>query len=275
MKYSAEIAQKLEEGVQKIFESGEYKKYLSCASKFHNYSANNVVLILSQKPEASLVAGYQTWKGLNRQVRKGEKAIKIMAPITRKTTVKEKDENGQDVEKETVYTTFRAVNVFDVSQTDGEELPTTDSVVKSLNGSVEDYVKFIERMTKVAGMPVTYEDIEGTANGFCNLGEKKIVIRKGMPEAQTVKTLVHEIAHSILHDKDNGTAKDASQGDREVQAESVAFIVCDYFGIDTSDYSFGYIATWSGSKTTKELLASMSVINKTANQIITAMEGGK
>jgi len=265
MNYSAEVCKKLEEGVAKVFNDQGYKDYLRTANKFHNYSAQNVMLIQMQMPNATLVAGFSKWKSMDRYVKKGEKAIKILAPIPHKV----RDENDQE---KVLYTSFRAVNVFDVSQTDGKELPSSNAFIKPLTGDVVDYDNLVMKLKKATAVPIRFDKID--TNGYYHLKDKEIVINEGMSKAQTIKTMVHEIAHSILHDKEDGTSKDSKKDDREVQAESVAFQVCDYLGIDTSDYSFGYIAGWSQSRSLKELLASMGIITKTAYQIIEAVERG-
>lgn len=255
-----EITKKLEDGVKAVFESDRYKNYLKFMGTFHNYSVNNIVLIMMQKPEASLVAGYKTWQSKGRQVRKGEKAIRILAPCPHKA-IREID--GE--EKEIHWTTYRTVPVFDVSQTDGDALP--EGACKTLDTAVDGYDSLIKRLEAVSPYPVSYEQIGGTANGFCSFSERKIVVKHGMSQSQTLKTLVHEISHAILHSK-NGAAVDADRSTREVQAESVAYCVCQMLGLDTADYSFGYVAGWSGDKNVRELSASMEIIRKTVNEIM-------
>lgn len=255
-----EITKKLEDGVKAVFESDRYKNYLKFMGTFHNYSVNNIVLIMMQKPDASLVAGYKAWQSKGRQVRKGEKAIRILAPCPHKA-VKEVD--GE--EKEIHWTTYRVASVFDVSQTDGDALP--EGACKVLDAAVDGYDDLIKRLEAVSPYPVSYEDVSGTANGFCSFIVKRVVVRKGMSQLQTVKTLIHEISHAILHSK-NGEAVDADRNTREVQAESVAYCVCQMLGLDTSDYSFGYVAGWSEDKDVRELSASMEIIRKTANEIM-------
>lgn len=265
-----EITEQLEQGVKGIFESGRYEEYLRCMSKFYHYSTNNCVLILMQKPEASLVAGYQSWqKNFGRQVRKGETGIKILAPCPHKVTKEVKDADGNTEEQEIKWTSFRAVTVFDVSQTDGKEIP---ELLNRLEGTVDGYKGIIDKLFEVSPVPVVFEKINGSANGFYSFTEKKIAIREGISEQQTVKTLIHEIAHSILHDRENGEEKDADRETKEVQAESVAYTVCNTLGLDTSEYSFGYIAGWSKGKEVKELTESMEVIRKTAQTIIEGLQ---
>ena len=255
------ITEQLEQGVKNIFTSDKYIEYLNFMSKFTSYSFNNIVLILMQKPDASLVAGYKAWqKKFNRQVRKGEHGITILAPCPHKKEVETED--GET--KEIIWNTFRAVTVFDISQTDGEAIPT--GCVEKLTGEVENFTELKAKLEAVAPVPVAYENIEGTANGYYSHKEERIVIQEGMSQQQTVKTLVHEISHAILHSKE-GEEKEANRNTREVQAESVAYTVCSMLGLDTSDYSFGYVAGWSTGKDIKELNASMEVIRKTAQDI--------
>lgn len=258
-----EITKQLEQGVKDVFTSDKYVEYLKFMSRFYNYSVNNIILIMMQKPEASLVAGYKAWQTkFKRQVRKGEKGITILAPCQHKKKIE--DEDGET--KEVVWTSYKAVKVFDVSQTDGEELPT--GCTNELVGDVQNYNELIEKLTSISPVPIACEDVEGSANGYFHTVKKQIVIQKDMSQQQTVKTLIHEIAHSILHDREMGEAKDADNNTREVQAESVAYTVCSMLGLDTSDYSFGYVAGWSTDKEVKELNASMEVIRKTAKTIL-------
>lgn len=279
----ADITDKLEQGVHDLFESEKYKAYLSSMSKFHNYSLNNTILISMQKPEATLVAGYQAWKkNHGRQVRKGEKGIKIIAPAPYKVKTEKDvidpgtqkpvlDTNGNP-RKETVEVErpgFRVATVFDVSQTEGKELPTLG--VDELSGSVEDYQKFLIALEKVSPVPVGFEEISGSAKGYFHTAENRIAIQEGMSEAQTVKTLIHEMAHAELHSGENKEKTDART--KEVQAESVAYTVCQHYGIETSDYSFGYIAGWSSGKETAELKASLETIRSTASDMITQIDG--
>lgn len=262
-----EITEKLEKGVKEVFETDKYKEYLDFMGKFTNYSFNNCLLIMMQMPSASLVAGYKAWRTkFNRQVRKGEKGITILAPCPHK--IEKETEDGEV--KEVIWTSFRAIKVFDVSQTDGEEIP---SICEKLTADVKGYDTLIKRLKKVSPVDVEFQHIDGGANGFYSRSEKRIAIQGGMGEAQTVKTLIHEIAHAILHNVEGEEAK-ADRLTREVQAESVAYTVCSMLGMDTSDYSFGYVAGWSSGKEVKELTASMEVIRKTAKFIAEAVSEG-
>lgn len=283
-----EITDKLEAGLKELFESEKYKSYLSTMSKFHNYSFNNTLLIAMQKPEATLVAGYQAWqKNFERHVNKGEKAIRILAPAPYK--IKEErdkldpvtgemmfDENGMPQKEETEVTipAFRAVSVFDVSQTDGKPIPELE--VNELLSTVEGYEDFVQALMNISPVPIAFEDIPGDSKGYFSTAEKRIVVQENMSESQTLKTMVHEVAHSRLHDKEVNQSMDIPVKDRntkEVEAESVAFTVCQHFGIDTSDYSFGYIAGWSSGRNMKELKSSLDTIRKTASELITGIEG--
>lgn len=256
-----EITEQLEQGVKAVFTSEKYKEYLRFTCKFHNYSVNNIILIMMQKPEATLVAGYKAWQSkFKRQVRKGEKGITIIAPCSHKV-VKEVD--GEEVEK--VWTSFRATTVFDISQTEGGDIP---AYISELAGCVDNYDDLLKKLVKISPVPVYFGDIDTGAKGFYKIDDKTIHIKTGMSEQQTIKTAVHEISHAILHDKDAGTEKDADKNTREVQAESIAYTVCSLLGLDTADYSFGYIAGWSNGRDVKELTASMETIRRTANEII-------
>lgn len=282
-----EITDKLEEGLKELFESEKYKNYLSTMSKFHNYSFNNTLLIALQKPEATLVAGYQAWqKNFNRHVNKGEKGIRILAPAPYKIkeerdklepvtgeVILDKDGMPQTEEVEIKIPAFRAVSVFDVSQTDGEPIPELEA--KELLSTVEGYEDFIKAVTFVAPVPVSFEDIPGDSKGFFSPTEKRIAVQEGMSESQTLKTMVHETAHSMLHDKEVNKDILAPAKDRntkEVEAESIAYTVCQHFGIDTSEYSFGYIAGWSTGRDMKELKSSLDTIRRTASELITGIE---
>lgn len=284
-----EITDKLEEGLKELFDSEQYKTYLSTMSKFHNYSVNNTLLITMQMPDASLVAGYKAWqKNFGRHVNKGEKAIRILAPAPYK--IKEErdkldpvtgepmiDESGmpQKEEVEVTIPAFQVVSVFDVSQTDGKPLP--DLGAEELISTVEGYEDFKQAVMNVSPVPVGFEDIPGEAKGYYSVAEKRIAVQEDMSESQTLKTMIHETAHAMLHDRDVNRADVLDQplkdrNTKEVEAESVAYTVCQHFGIDTSDYSFGYIAGWSSDKDMKELKSSLDTIRKTASELITGIE---
>ncbi len=283
-----EITDKLEEGLKELFESEKYKNYLSTMSKFHNYSFNNTLLIALQRPDASLVAGYQAWqKNFNRHVKRGEKGIRILAPAPYKIkeerdkldpvtgeVMLDKDGMPQTEEVEIKIPAFRAVSVFDVAQTDGEPLPELEA--KELLSTVEGYEDFIKAVIHVAPVPIGFEDIPGASKGYFNIGENRIAVQEGMSESQTLKTMVHETAHSMLHNKEVNKedilapAKDRNT--KEVEAEGVAFTVCSHFGIDTSEYTFGYIAGWSSGRDMKELKSSLDTIRRTASELITGIE---
>lgn len=274
-----EIMNSLEDGVAELFTSERYTQYLNTMSKFHTYSFNNTLLIAMQRPDATYVAGYNKWKSMGRQVTKDQKAIKIIAPAPIKKKVL-RDKQGIDgvnstsQEKEEVEITiprFKITNVFDISQTEGEPLPTLG--VDELNGNVDQYDVFMKAIRKVSPVPIRFDEIEGGAHGYYHNVDKEIVIQKGMSELQTMKTAIHEVAHAKLHDRDmmeaQGIKKDALT--KEVEAESVAYAVCQSFELDTSDYSFAYIAGWSSGKDMKELKASMDVIRTTAGGFIDEM----
>ena len=283
-----EITDKLEEGLKELFESEKYKSYLTTMSKFHNYSVNNTLLIALQRPDASLVAGYQAWqKNFNRHVNKGERGIRILAPAPYKIkeerdkldpvtgeVMLDKDGTPQTEEVEIKIPAFRAVSVFDVSQTDGEPLPELEA--KELLSTVEGYEDFINAITYVAHAPIGFEDIPGASKGYFNIEKNRIAVQEGMSESQTLKTMVHETAHSMLHNKEVNKedilapAKDRNT--KEVEAESIAFTVYNHFSIDTSDYSVGYIAGWSNGKDMKELKSSLDTIRRTASELITGIE---
>ena len=280
-----EITDRLEQGIKDLFESDRFKEYLQVMSKFHNYSFNNTLLIAMQKPDATLIAGYNSWKNLfGRQVSRGAKGIKVIAPspykvkkeidkIDPKTQKPVTDKNGKPVKEETEVTVpaFKVVSVFDVSQTEGKELPSIG--VYELTGDVEQYTDFFKATEQASPAPVGFEKIESGAKGYYSQTEKRIAINEGMSELQNLKTLIHEIAHAKLHDIDlNAPAKEqADRPDRrtrEVQAESIAYAVCQHYGLDTSDYSFSYVAQWSSGRELAELKASLETIRSTASELI-------
>ena len=339
-----EITDKLEQGIKELFESERFKEYLRTMSKFYHYSFSNTLLIAMQKPEATYVAGYTSWqRNFDRQVMKGEKGIKILAPAPYKAKEEREkidpstqkpvlDADGKPVTEtvEVMRPAFKVVSVFDISQTDGKELP--DIIVDELSGSVENYAAFFEALKQESPVPITFEDIPGGAKGYFSPIENRIAIQEGMSEIQTIKTAIHEIAHAKLHSidrpepeptwkivmiSDGGTKRDflsgfASEAEanaaaehegwrfvdenrfewrleveedtsaaqdmrkdrhtKEVEAESVAYTVCQRYGIETSDYSFGYIAGWSSDKETKELKGSLETIRKTAAELIDSID---
>ena len=339
-----EITDKLEQGIKELFESERFKEYLRTMSKFYHYSFSNTLLIAMQKPEATYVAGYTSWqRNFDRQVMKGEKGIKILAPAPYKAKEEREkidpstqkpvlDADGKPVTEtvEVMRPAFKVVSVFDISQTDGKELP--DIIVDELSGSVENYAAFFEALKQESPVPITFEDIPGAAKGYFSPIENRIAIQEGMSEIQTIKTAIHEIAHAKLHSidrpepeptwkivmiSDGGTKRDflsgfASEAEanaaaehegwrfvdenrfewrleveedtsaaqdmrkdrhtKEVEAESVAYTVCQRYGIETSDYSFGYIAGWSSDKETKELKGSLETIRKTAAELIDSID---
>jgi len=274
-----QITDKLEKGVKDVFQSDKYKQFLNVMAKFPRYSVNNTMLIMMQRPDAQLCQSFTGWKQMGRYVKKGEKGISILAPAPYKiereqTKLDEKgrpvfDADGEPV-KEKVEVTIRAfkvVKTFDLSQTDGKELPTIGP--SELVGNIEGYPKLLQALQEISPVPVSFELIDGDAKGFYHLEDKKIVVQDGMSEVQTIKTLLHEMAHQKLHDKDNvPEAKDISRNGKEVEAESVAYVVCQHYGINTSDYSFSYVAGWSEGKETPELKASLDKIRQTASEFI-------
>ena len=281
-----ELTDKLEQGLQDLFNSDSYRNYLSTMSKFHNYSFNNTLLIAMQKPDATLVAGYKAWqKNFERHVNKGEKAIRILAPAPYKIKEErdkiapvtqelllDKDGNPQKEEVEITIPAFRAVSVFDVAQTDGKPIP--ELAAKELLSDVEGYQDMIRAVEAISPVPIELEEIAGDSKGYYDREAKRIAVQENMSESQTLKTMIHEVAHSKLHSKeveqDEQMRKDRNT--KEVEAESIAYTVCQHFGVDTSDYSFGYIAGWSSGRDTKELRASMDTIRRTASELITGIE---
>ena len=284
-----EITDRLEQGIKDLFDSDRYKEYLLVMSKFHRYSFNNTLLIAMQKPDASLVAGFNSWKkNFQRNVIKGERGIKILAPapfkvkqkmtkidpITKKPVIGN-DGNPVSELQEITIPAFKIVSVFDVSQTEGKELP--DIAVDSLSGNVERFEDVFAALKKVSPVPIGFEKIDNGAHGYYHLEEKRIAIKDGMSELQTLKTTIHEIAHAKLHDIDlNAAGKEQfERPDRhtcEVQAESVAYVVCQHYGLDTSEYSFGYVAGWSTGRELDELRTSLETIRNAASEIIDGID---
>ena len=279
-----EITDRLETGIQQLFDSDRYKAYLTTMAKFHNYSFNNTLLIAMQGGQ--LVAGFNKWKDtFHRTVKKGEKGIKILAPAPYKVKQKmEKlDEQGKPIldkdgkplteEKTVQIPAFKVVSVFDVSQTEGEPLPSI--AVNELSGSVQDYQDFFKALEQASPVPIGFEDIEGGAHGYFHLLDNRIAIQEGMSQLQTIKTAIHEIAHAKLHAIDPDDPEQANRPDsrtREVQAESVAYAVCQHYGLDTSEYSFGYVAGWSSGRELAELKASLEIIRSAAHELISALD---
>ena len=274
------IMQSLESGVEELFTSNRYQEFLKTMAKFHNYSFNNTMLIAMQRPDATLVTSYKNWQSMGRQVMKGEKGITIIAPAPYKK-MKEKevlDENQRPImgtdgkpkteQVEVTVPHFKAVTVFDIAQTSGEPIQTL--APELLTAAVQDFDSFMQAIQKISPVPIRFDEIDGNANGYYHNADKEIVIEKGLSESQTLKTAIHETAHAKLHDKEImeslGVEKDRLT--KEVEAESVAYCVCSSFGLDTSDYSFPYIAGWSSSREMKEMKASMDVIRKTAGEMI-------
>ena len=284
-----EITDRLEQGIAELFDSERYREYLKVMSKFHNYSFRNTVLIAMQKPDASLVAGFSAWKNnFERNVMKGQKGIKIIAPSpykikqemqkidphTQKPVIG-KDGKPVTEEKEVTIPAYKVVSVFDVSQTEGKELP--DIAIDELPGDVDRYKDFFAALEKTSPVPIAFENIEGGSHGYYHLEDKRIAINEGMSELQTLKTAIHEIAHAKLHDIDLNAPKDEQQPHvdrrtREVEAESVAYTVCQHYGLDTSDYSFGYVAGWSSGRELSELKSSLETIRSAAAEIINSID---
>ena len=273
------LTDQLEKGIKEVFTSEKYKAYLSTMEKFHSYSFNNSILIYVQKPNATMVAGFKTWQSLERQVKKGERGIRIFAPrpykVIRDVEAVDPgtgevllDPNGKPImeKEERSYVRFIPVKVFDVSQTEGKALPT---LTEELQGEAQNYEALMAAIKEAAQVPIRFDTWADSKKGYYNLTNQEIVIKSGMSERQTVKTAIHETAHSILH-TDKEHLKDSAT--MEVEAESVAFVVCQHFGLDTSDYSFGYLAGWSSGKELPELKASLQTIQKTSDGLIGKLE---
>jgi len=284
-----EITDRLEAGLASLFESDAFKTYLKTLSKFHNYSLNNTILIAMQKPDATLVAGYTAWqKNFGRQVQKGEQGIRILAPTPYKKKMEvavidsstgrarlNPDGSKATELKEIIVPAFKVVNVFDVSQTDGKPLPSIG--VNELIGDVRQYKTFFEALKRSCPVPIGFEQIDSGAKGYYHTMDHRIALQEGMSQVQTIKTLIHEMTHEHLHSKD---PKEMFPGEprltrnaKEVEAEAVAYTVAQHYGIETSDYSFAYIAGWSAGKDTPELKASLDRIRKAADELITTIDG--
>ena len=287
-----EITDSIEQGIQELFQSEKYQQYLRTMSRFHRYSVNNTMLIFLQKPDATLVAGFNKWRDqFGRSVNKGEHGIKIIAPTPYKKKIQAEkvdpdtqlpmlDADGKVIteEKEVKIPMYKPVTVFDVSQTSGKPLP---ELASDLTGNVQNYEVFLEALKRASPVPIEIQPIDQNADGFFNLETQSITVRAGMSEVQTVCAAVHEIAHSKLHNYDHSEAPEQPEGEpvkkkdrrtEEVEAESVSFAVCAYYGIATGENSFGYIATWSKDKELKELRASLETINQTASELITDID---
>ena len=289
-----EITDRLETGIKELFDSEKYVTWLNTMSKFHEYSLNNTILIAMQKPDATMVAGYTQWqKDFERNVNKGEKAIRILAWNPHKEKVERdkidpethepvKDENGNTVKEiaEVQRPSYKVVNVFDVSQTEGKEIPT---LATELQGNVRNFQDFFEALKRTCPVPIEFENINGSARGYFHQKDQRIAIQEGMSEIQTIKTAIHEMAHQKLHsvEQENNQSyqskkqeeKAQTRSEKEDEAESVAYTVCQHFGIDTSDYSFGYVAGWSQGKEMAELKASLLTIRRAAASMIDDIEG--
>ena len=279
-----EITNDLEKGIREVFESGRYEAYLKTMSRFHGYSLNNTILIHLQKPNATLIAGYRAWQEkFHRNVMKGEKGIQILAPAPYKKTVTmdvydsrhhpvmDADGNQVQRDQEIVVPAFKPVMVFDVSQTDGEPLP---ELAKTLVGDVNRYDEFLQALQRASAAPISFETLPSNLDGFFNLKDKTITIRSNMSEVQTVCAIIHEVTHSRLHDRKENTPPEERKDSRtmEVEAESVAYAVCAYYGIETGANSFGYIASWSKDKELPELKKSLETISRTASDLITDID---
>ena len=275
---------KLENGVKDVFSSDGYKEYLNFCAKLPRYSVNNQILIMLQKPEATMCQSFGGWKDMNRHVKKGEKGIRILAPAPYKMEREQDkldgngkailDKDGEPVKEkvEVTINAFKPVSTFDISQTEGDPIPTIG--VAELTGSVEGYKTLLEAIQDVVPVPITFENIESGAKGYFHLEENRIAVQEGMSEAQTVKTIIHEAAHQALHSKEafDSSAEKKSKNQKETEAESVAYVVCQHYGIDTSDYSFAYVATWSEGKEVPELKASLDTIRRTASDLIVKID---
>ncbi len=275
-----EISKKLEMGVKDVFNSENYKNYLDFCSKLPRYSVNNQLLIMMQRPDATMCQSFTGWKDMNRFVKRGEKGIRILAPAPFKMEKEQEkmdasgkvifDKDGEPVKEKVEITVnaFKPVSTFDISQTEGDPVPVLG--VNELLGTVDEYEKLLGAIKEVVPVPISFENIESGAKGFYHLEENRIAIQEGMSEAQTVKTLIHEAAHQALHSREayDKDADKKTQNQKETEAESIAYVVCAHYGIDTSDYSFPYVATWSADKEVPELKASLDTIRRTASEMI-------
>lgn len=279
-----QMAQKLEAGVKDVFQGENYKAYLDFCAKMPRYSINNQILIMMQKPDATMCQSFTGWKEMGRFVKKGEKGIRVMAPAPYKME-REQDKLGNDGKpvldkdgepvKEVVevkVNAFKPVSTFDISQTEGEPVPRLG--VDELTGSVEGYATLMEAIKQASPVPISFENIESGAKGYYQVEENRIAIQEGMSEVQTVKTALHEASHASLHNKEamNADSDKKSRNQKECEAESVAYVVCQHYGIDTSEYSFPYVAGWSSDKEIPELKASLDTIRRAASDLIVKID---
>lgn len=279
-----QMAEKLEAGVKDVFQGENYKAYLDFCAKMPRYSVNNQILIMMQKPDATMCQSFTGWKEMGRFVKKGEKGIRVMAPSPYKME-KEQDKMGADGKpvldkdgepvKEVVeikVNAFKPVSTFDVSQTEGEPVPRLG--IDELVGIVEGYGTLMEAIKQASPVPISFENIESGAKGYFHVEENRIAIQEGMSEAQTVKTALHEASHATLHNKEamNADSDKKSRSQKECEAESVAYVVCQHYGIDTSEYSFPYVAGWSSDKEVPELKASLDTIRRAASDLIVKID---
>lgn len=264
MKKNEEQLKLLEQGFERMRNSEEYRKYLEFMSRFHKYSARNCIMILMQKPEATRCASFGAWIKMKRHVIKGETGIKILCPCPRsETTI-----NPKTGEEETrSWMDFRIGSTFDVSQTEGEPLPEICHVLK---GDVDNFPAVVKKISSVTTAKIEFSDFAGEANGYYSPVDHKIVVKDSLPHAQQIKTLCHEVAHSLLHCED-GEFSDAEQAEKELQAESVAYVVCHALGIDSAEYTFGYLVGWSGGER-KRFEKVLAAVHQCASEIIEKME---
>jgi len=278
------ITDKLEQGVRQIFESDGYIEYLNFCARLPRYSVNNQILIMLQRPNATMCQSFTGWKNMNRYVRRGERSIRILAPAPYKKCIEQdrldisgrpmKGTNGEILKEsvEVTITSFKPISTFDISQTEGEPIPELG--ITELIGSVDGYTQLLDAIKESVPVPISFEDIPSGAKGFYSIEDDRIAIQNNMSEAQTIKTIIHEAAHQALHSKERMSkdVKQKSRNQRETEAESVAYIICQHFGIDTSDYSFGYVASWSADKDTPELKSSLDTIRNAASDLIVKIE---
>lgn len=273
-----QITEQLPDKIRELFASDKYAEYLNVLGKFSNYSFNNTLLIAMQRPDATYVAGYKAWENkFDRHVVAGSKGIQILQPAPYKREVEEemKDEHGNTIygydgkpllhKEEVIMQGFKVGYVFAYEDTEGSELP---SIVQLLDSDVKNYEQTMDILKTISPAPIVFHEIKDGANGYYSHTDNGIHVKEDLLELQMIKTTIHEMAHAILHNKDNGTDKDTNRREKEVEAESVAYTVCNYLGLDTSDYSFGYIAGWSADKELKELKETMEKIRETSNTII-------